>query len=1021
MLLLLAASSFTSSAQSPNDWYLSKVLDDNNGLPQNSVRSLYYDTKTDFLWLATEAGLVRYDGQDARVFGKQELPVMQSMRILNLFPTANGQVKGCNNLGDVFTLNQNYPTADTGKHISPEELVELHYRTGNVKSVTDIATEAKISAQDEGTVMERSTTLWLSARDWLTSSKNYISLVRNNQIVYRWPKPPGEVLKYIVRGKNLYAINSNGKGWCLDIATKNQIPTAVESEVLASEKARFFYDKLNDQPLLLLGNEVHEIIFKSNIVSTRLLAILPKVPTYITALVLGKSRRHLFVGTNATGLYIYHLSPFRVYTAKGDDAINNNYACVLVDSNHLLTSKSLLFNLSTGDAQKIPVTMGLYAMAADTAGNIWNSNSYSIKTFALSKPLQETGLATGTLFQTIYRSKQGRVWFSTGQQLNYAEGKTVKTFVPYNSPESSLTYLTEAPDGQLFGITPNRIYQVDTVHKKLITILQDSQLTQIRSIYIDNDWNCWVGTYGEGIFLYQLKKKKLTRLPVDDYGYLQYSHIFIDDNHGNFIVPTNKGLFRISKSNLLQIANHQATSLCYQYFNVNNGLLTNEFNGGCQPAYNRLPNGDIMLPAIQGVVRVKLKELPNPANHSLFIDLVETGKSRYQPGKNLSFTKTERVQIWHLSFTQWDQPNVQGIFYRLDGNNWERLPAGERKIQLNELKGGQHLLEIKYQYGLQPDQVVVLTQSFSIDRLYYETIWFWLGLLLLAGALVYLFIRIRIRQLRAKNIQLQKIINQNTAELSDKNGQLEETLLDLREALKGLRENSIFKDRLIGLIGHDMLLPLRFIARIANHLHDEAAVLSPAVAKENSKEIKNTVTELLYLGESLVQWIKLQEGRFRLIVKPIELRQMTEEIMQVHLPMAAVKNNELTCTITAGTFCRYDAVFLKVLLHNLLLNANKFTAEGAITVAASIVNNELHFEVSDTGAGMNADMVASLNKGISIPSQLGTNKEAGWGMGYLLIIDLLRFAEGKLLVASEMDKGTRVQFVLSLTVAENNW
>jgi hypothetical protein len=107
-------------------------------------------------------------------------------------------------------------------------------------------------------------------------------------------------------------------------------------------------------------------------------------------------------------------------------------------------------------------------------------------------------------------------------------------------------------------------------------------------------------------------------------------------------------------------------------------------------------------------------------------------------------------------------------------------------------------------------------------------------------------------QLQRKNKRLQKIIQQNTKELSDKNIQLEETLLDLNGALSSLKENSIFKNRLIGLLGHDMLVPLRFIANISDHLYNDAAKLSPAKAKESSGEIKNTSAELLYLGESLI-------------------------------------------------------------------------------------------------------------------------------------------------------------------------
>jgi ligand-binding sensor domain-containing protein len=74
LCIALTAFSLLVRAQSLNNWYLGKILNDNNGLPQNSVRSMYFDKATGFLWMITEAGLVRYDGVDTRVFDLRDLP-----------------------------------------------------------------------------------------------------------------------------------------------------------------------------------------------------------------------------------------------------------------------------------------------------------------------------------------------------------------------------------------------------------------------------------------------------------------------------------------------------------------------------------------------------------------------------------------------------------------------------------------------------------------------------------------------------------------------------------------------------------------------------------------------------------------------------------------------------------------------------------------------------------------------------------------------------------------------------------
>src|SRR5579859_1818044 len=45
-----------------------------NGLPSNGIKGLQWDEKTGFLWIATEAGVARYNGADFQVFNKASSP-----------------------------------------------------------------------------------------------------------------------------------------------------------------------------------------------------------------------------------------------------------------------------------------------------------------------------------------------------------------------------------------------------------------------------------------------------------------------------------------------------------------------------------------------------------------------------------------------------------------------------------------------------------------------------------------------------------------------------------------------------------------------------------------------------------------------------------------------------------------------------------------------------------------------------------------------------------------------------------
>ena len=57
---------------------------------------------------------------------------------------------------------------------------------------------------------------------------------------------------------------------------------------------------------------------------------------------------------------------------------------------------------------------------------------------------------------------------------------------------------------------------------------------------------------------------------------------------------------------------------------------------------------------------------------------------------------------------------------------------------------------------------------------------------------------------------------------------------------------------------------------------------------------------------------------------------------------------------------------------------------------------------------MDQNKVDSLNQFQPILSSPGTLQEKGWGMGYKMIMDLLKFSNGTLHVKSKLNEGTEV-------------
>ena len=65
------------TAEKPLAQYSHSVWRTENGLPQNTVRSIV-QTRDGYIWLATDDGLVRFDGIRFVTFDRQDTPAMRS-------------------------------------------------------------------------------------------------------------------------------------------------------------------------------------------------------------------------------------------------------------------------------------------------------------------------------------------------------------------------------------------------------------------------------------------------------------------------------------------------------------------------------------------------------------------------------------------------------------------------------------------------------------------------------------------------------------------------------------------------------------------------------------------------------------------------------------------------------------------------------------------------------------------------------------------------------------------------------
>ncbi|CAN5327766.1 hypothetical protein BH23VER1_BH23VER1_22570 [soil metagenome] len=122
--------------------------------------------------------------------------------------------------------------------------------------------------------------------------------------------------------------------------------------------------------------------------------------------------------------------------------------------------------------------------------------------------------------------------------------------------------------------------------------------------------------------------------------------------------------------------------------------------------------------------------------------------------------------------------------------------------------------------------------------------------------------------------------------------------------------------------------------------------------------LRASASNLLALLNSALDYTRLRAGQLAFEYEDFDPGMAVREVAQAHAPTALQKGIHLQVDLAADLppTVRGDPVRLRQILHNLVSNAVKFTAEGSVWIACARGEGErLRFSVRDTGRGVSGE------------------------------------------------------------------
>jgi signal transduction histidine kinase/streptogramin lyase len=280
----------------------------------------------------------------------------------------------------------------------------------------------------------------------------------------------------------------------------------------------------------------------------------------------------------------------------------------------------------------------------------------------------------------------------------------------------------------------------------------------VLSILEDKNETLWIGTVGGGLDRFDRSTKSFSHFTVKNG--LPDDTIFgvLADTDGNLWLSTNKGLSRFNP-----------TTGSFRNYDVSDGLQGNQFNPG---AYFQDQNGDMYFGGTKGLniftpQLVKDNPIPPPVVITDLKKFNQTIRTNLAPNEAVQLSYQDNFIAFDFSALDYNAPGKNQYAYILEGVDQDWVHAGTRRYaSYTNLQGGNYTFRVKASNndGVWNEQAATL--QINIAPPFWQTWWF-IGIVCLSVAsLAAGGYWLRIRDIQARNRDLEKRVAQRTHELA---------------------------------------------------------------------------------------------------------------------------------------------------------------------------------------------------------------------------------------------------------------
>ena len=983
--LFLIAIPFITQAQQR---YNFEYLNTENGLPTNAIKGLQFDEKNRFLWVATESGIVRYNGHGFQGFGDNEKTAVLNGRIVFFDKTIDGKLFGKLIDERVFTINENNALIDPSITKMDGEFIYLNYKYNLDKKVDtkqafvdivnkDFRFNNSIYTLNEQSLLKYDQGKLISVAKFANEEEPFV--VNDHLFLFR---KDGVILNADFKDdKFITSINSDNS------KILKHDPNNIFSKI------KVFQNHPNEPVYIVTGPKLYILIYVNNEIKLKLITDqLPK-NEFIKYVQIDNITNTIYIGTDNRGLIVGRPKYFnRILPNNAIEGVSTSaYSQLQLSNGNIQINTGQIFGNSKSTSTNVFYRPSETNTFISKQSILFMTNSEGIVEYDLQKNKILSSSRDIDVSRNSFIEMNDKIYSfnEKGVAVKTKKWDYVLKFdkMPFNFIVYNLKQLNE---NELLAATTHGLYKYKLKENTFTLFYKDKDNANFRSIYYFNGYYL-IGTYGGGVYMYN--KDSIKKVPLDQNKYLNYTHCFIEDNKGNIWASTNKGLFMSPGQSLIDFWNKGPGNIKFKYFGKQDGIDQLELNGGCSPCAIKLSNGNFSFPGIDGLIQFNPDSLPEIyIQPKVFLDkLIVDGKIvnvKLLSNELASTVKNIELQLGISGMLS--QENIM-LEYKFDDDQWVRINVKEPNLKFSNPGSGTHKIAIRIRNTIN-EKWESITYGFSLKYPWTLHPLMYLVYLLIVIGVILLYIRFKTLIYQKRQKILEKEVDVKTASLNTLNDYL-------------LKRNQA-KDHVIAIMNHDILTPLKYLHITAKNIADTSKEEN---VKSSIKQIAKTSKELEYLTSNMLNWVKFDNVETLPNKQVVDLFTLVSDLVEFVEPFKQNNNLIIVNNIPQDLMIQNWPDSLRVLLYNLLVNGINNTNKGEISISYHATQNGYKIAVTDTGVGMNASKVQFLLKGKSRDDieQIPKYKK-GNGVGFQIIRHIVQLMNATMQIESTENIGTSV-------------